>query len=70
MWKGLSRERFAWWMAWFQGRRQPRGLRGNLEMLAGVLVAVDRGWWWPCGGVGTTRRGMVDRQATTLMYAG
>src|SRR5829696_8566986 len=39
-------------------------------MLAGVLVAVDRGWWWPCGGVGTTRRGMVDRQATTLMYAG
>ena len=40
----------------------------------------DAGWgargggaharWWPCGGVGTTRRGMVDRRTTTLMYAG
>jgi hypothetical protein len=27
-------------------------------------------WWWPGGGVGTTRGGMVDRRATTLMYAG
>jgi hypothetical protein len=39
-------------------------------MLAGVLVAAGRGGWWPCGRVGTARRGMVDRQATTLLCAG
>ncbi len=30
----------------------------------------DLVWWWPGGRVGTTRQGMVDRQTTTLMYAG
>jgi len=40
-----------------------------------MLTGVHRGGttctrWWPGGWVGTARRDVVDRQATTLMYAG
>src|SRR5215207_11636957 len=57
-------------MAWFWGRGQQRGKRWGVEMLAGVLVVGARVRGWSCGWVGTTRRGMVDRRTTTLMYAG
>ena len=39
------------------------------ELVAGAGIGT-RGWWWPDGRDGTTRRSMVDRQATTLMCAG
>ncbi len=55
-----------------RGRRAGarRALR-HLVMLAGVQrVARHAPGWRPGRRVGTTRRGMVDRRTTTLMYAG
>jgi hypothetical protein len=55
-------------MVRFWGRGERRGRRWA-SMLAGVGVG-EHARGWPCGWVGTTRRGMVGRRATTLMYAG
>jgi len=45
--------------------------RAGLEhRVVGWCAVAERAWWWASGWVGTTRRGVVDRQATTLMCAG
>jgi hypothetical protein len=40
------------------------------DRVVGWCAVAEPVRWWPSSRVGTTRRGMVDRQATTLMYAG
>src|SRR6266545_2258573 len=56
-------------MAWFWAGGSGAGSAGRRD--AGWRArGVERAWWWPGGWVGTTRRGMVDRPTTTLMYAG
>jgi hypothetical protein len=49
MWNGLSRDRFAWWMAGFGAGRQQRGQRWTRVMLPLTTTCI-RAAAWPSGG--------------------